>query len=157
MIGAARPLVQSALGCGTGCSTWAGGGVTKTKEQPPHAKPSANPALDFTALVRKRNEDTETPSGRYVIHDFFYAQRHALLLVNQVAHVEPQRQPLRQIELHAEAAGARQTDVTGLDRRSTAERQEKIVAADGAAHPAHLAVGQRPNQIAGEELHRVVF
>ncbi len=104
----------------------------------------------------KRDQHAQARSGGEVVHDLLDAEVDALLLMNGVAHVPAQGQPLGDVKLHADAARAGEADVSGLNRRAAAQRQVKIEATDTAPQPAHLAVSNGPNEVAHEKLNRVV-
>src|SRR6185369_10163202 len=80
-----------------------------------------------------------------------------LLGMDDVARLEPHREPFGEIEFETEAARAGDAQVAGLDRRAAAEHDVEVEAPDRAAHPAHLAVGERPHEIAEKEVLRVVL
>src|SRR6186713_428709 len=107
--------------------------------------------------ARERNEQAQAAEHDDVVHDLVHAELHTLLRVDDVFRVETQREPLVEVEFHAEAGGTRESDVAGFDGGPASERYLEVVATDGAAEPAHLAVGERPHQMPEKELNRVLL
>src|SRR5262245_1047633 len=77
--------------------------------------------------------------------------------MHEIARFESESEPLREIELHAEAEGARHAERAGLDRGAAAERDLEIETTDRSAKPAHFSVRERPDEVAEEKLNRIVL
>src|SRR5262249_30562130 len=69
---------------------------------------------------------------------------------------EAQREPFSEIEFRAEARASRDADGGLIVRDASAEREVEIESADAAAHPAELAVRERPDQVPEVEQARLV-
>src|SRR6185369_6697196 len=113
--------------------------------------------LEARRSAVKRNEQTQATGDGDVVHDLFQAELHALLLMDRVAHVPADGEPIGQVEFHARPEGTGQTSDRGLNRCTRTDGQIEVVAADPSAHPTHLAVGHGPDQMAHEKLHGVVL
>jgi hypothetical protein len=71
--------------------------------------------------ARKRNEQAEATHRGDVVHHAVDAELYALLRMDEIARIESQREPLGQIELHAESGGSGEAEIAGLDGGAGAE------------------------------------
>src|SRR5512143_2707356 len=102
----------------------------------------------------ERNEDAHAERDQDVVHQVLLADE--LLLEDVIAHVQTEREPFAEVPLRSDAGAAGHADRRRVVGDAGAEGEVEVEAAEAAAHPAKLAVGERPDQVAEIQHARLV-